>query len=359
VIWQTTGAAAQPPEREIEPVTNILVTGGAGYIGAHACKALAAAGYTPVTFDNLSTGHRHAVRWGPFEPGDILDRARLAAVLERYRPAAVVHFAAVAYVGESVADPAKYYRINAMGSLCLLEAMRDHGIRDMVFSSSCAVYGTPLSLPIFEDAPLRPINPYGRSKMIVEHMLQDFAAAYGLRSVALRYFNAAGDDPDCEAGEDHRPETRIIPLVLDAASGRSPHFTVFGTDYDTPDGTCIRDYVHVSDLASAHVLALRTLQRDPGARAVNLGLGRGHSVREVIGAAERATGLKVPVVNAPRRSGDPPRLISGSHAAQALLGWTPLWTDMDKIVASAWAWHRHLHRQRRGTAEGPTPPAAT
>ena len=230
----------------------VLVTGGAGYIGSHACKALSQAGYLPVTYDNLVYGHEWAAKWGPLEQGDILDRARLEEVMNRYSPKAVMHFAAFAYVGESVTDPGKYYRNNVLGSLTLLEAMRGHDVRHLVFSSTCATYGIPDSLPIQENAPQNPINPYGASKLFVERMLKDFEAAHGISSIALRYFNAAGADPDNEIGESHDPETHLIPLVLDAASGRRSDVTIFGTDYPTPDGTCIRDYIHVSDLADAH-----------------------------------------------------------------------------------------------------------
>ncbi len=235
----------------------VLVTGGAGYIGAHACKALAEAGYRPVVYDNLVAGHRAAVRWGPFEYGDILDRARLDEVIARHAPQAILHFAAFAQVGESVADPGKYYRNNVAGSLTLLQAVRDHGLRRIIFSSSCAIYGTPPALPLTEASPLEPINPYGRSKLMVEQMLEDFERSDGMRWIALRYFNAAGADPDGEIGEDHDPETRIVPLAIAAAGRPDAPLTVFGTDYDTPDGTCIRDYVHVCDLADAHVAALR------------------------------------------------------------------------------------------------------
>lgn len=239
----------------------VLVTGGAGYIGSHACKALANEGYIPVAYDNLVYGHDWAVKWGPFERGDILDRARLDEVMNRYKPKAVMHFAAFAYVGEFVADPGKYYRNNVMGSLTLLEAMRDHGAKHFVFSSTCATYGIPDALPIREDAPQNPINLYGASKLFVERMLKDFEAAHRIGSIALRYFNAAGADPDNETGESHDPETHMIPLVLDAASGRRPSVTIFGTDYNTPDGTCIRDYIHVTDLAEAHAKALSVLER--------------------------------------------------------------------------------------------------
>ena len=302
---------------------SVLVTGGAGYIGSHACKALARAGYLPIVYDNLSYGHEWAVKWGPFERGDILDRTRLDEVLARYRPDAVMHFAAFAYVGESVTDPGKYYRNNVVGSLTLLEAMRDLGITKIVFSSSCATYGLPDRLPISEDAPQRPINPYGASKLMVERMLADFGSAHGLVSTALRYFNAAGADPDGEIGEEHDPETHLIPLVLDAASGRRPHITIFGTDYDTPDGTCIRDYIHVADLAKAHVLALQAIEAGTSAHAYNLGNGRGFSVREVINSVERVTGLSVPAMLGERRAGDPAVLVSDASRARKMLSWQP------------------------------------
>jgi UDP-arabinose 4-epimerase len=318
----------------------VLVPGGAGYIGSHACKALAAAGYLPVVYDNLCHGHEWAVKWGPFERGDILDRGRLDEVIATCRPDAVMHFAAFAYVGESVTDPGKYYRNNVVGSLTLLEAMRDAGINRIVFSSTCATYGIPEKLPIDENSPQRAINPYGASKLMVERMLQDFGNAYGLVWTALRYFNAAGADADCRIGEVHDPETHLIPLVLDAVSGRRPNVTVFGSDYDTPDGTCIRDYVHVTDLAEAHVLALRNTEGEARSGAYNLGNGHGFSVRQVIDAVERVTGLKVPVVFGERRSGDPSILVSDSAKARDQLGWQPKIPGLGEIVRSAWAWHQ-------------------
>ena len=317
-----------------------LVTGGAGYIGSHTCKALSLEGYLPVTYDNLVYGHERAVKWGPFERGDILDRGRLDAVISHYKPEAVVHFAAFAYVGESVVDPGKYYRNNVLGSLTLLEAARDHGIRHFVFSSTCAIYGIPDLLPIREDSRQDPINPYGASKQMVERMLGDFGAAHNIRSVALRYFNAAGADLNNETGESHDPETHLIPLVLDAASGRRPAVTIFGTDYPTPDGTCIRDYIHVSDLADAHVKALQALDSGSPSPAYNLGNGRGFSVREVIDTVERVTGLRVPVKLGDRRPGDPARLISDASRARMELGWEPRIAELDQIIESAWAWHQ-------------------
>jgi len=319
---------------------NILVTGGAGYIGSHACKALAQAGYTPITYDNLVYGHRWAVRWGPFELGDISDRARLNDVIAKYRPAGVMHFAAYAYVGESMQDPGKYYRNNVTGSLTLLEAMRDHGVDKLVFSSTCATYGTPGQVPITEAHPQRPINPYGASKLMVERMLTDFDQAHGLRSMSLRYFNAAGADPDGDIGEVHDPETHLIPLVLDVALGRRPAITVFGDDYDTPDGSCIRDYIHVSDLAAAHVSAFRELEAGAPSDAYNLGNGRGFSVFEVIERAELITGTSIPVKIGPRRVGDPPRLVGDARRAREVLRWLPDYATLDQLLATAWRWQR-------------------
>ena len=322
--------------------STILVTGGAGYIGAHACKALAAAGFLPVAFDNLSYGHAEAVRWGPFERGDIADRRRLDEVFARYRPAAVMHFAAFAYVGESVTDPGKYYRNNTAGTLTLLEAMRDHGVGALVFSSTCATYGVPERVPIVESEPQAPINPYGMSKLMVEAMLRDFDTAHGLKSIALRYFNAAGADPECEIGESHDPETHLIPLALDAVSGNGRPLTVFGQDYDTADGTCIRDYIHVTDLAEAHVAALRSLLSGAESRAYNLGTGNGFSVRQVMDAVEKVTGRAVPHDVGPRRAGDPAALVADPSAANRELGWQPRMSDLDTIVATAWAWHQKV-----------------
>ena len=307
---------------------SVLVTGGAGYIGSHACKALARAGYLPVVYDNLCYGHEWAVKWGPLERGDILDRARLDEVLARYRPDALMHFAAFAYVGESVTDPGRYYRNNVAGTLNLLEAMRDLRIGRIVFSSTCATYGLPQKLPISEDVAQRPINPYGASKLMVERMLSDFENAHGIVWAALRYFNAAGADPDHEIGEAHDPETHVMPLMLDAASGRRSHVTVFGTDYDTPDGTCIRDYIHVTDLAEAHVLALQAIESGTPSNAYNLGIGRGFSVREVIAAVERVTGLAVPVILGERRPGDPPSSsVTRRRPTRSWVGSRRFWTS--------------------------------
>jgi UDP-arabinose 4-epimerase len=322
----------------------VLVTGGAGYVGSHACKALARAGFVPVTYDNLSNGHEWAVRYGPLERGDILDRQALDVAIARHAPVAVLHFAALAYVGVSVSDPATYYRNNVAGSLNLLEAMKDAGIGAIVFSSTCATYGVPPPAPISEGTPQHPINPYGATKLVVEWMLRDFAHAYGLRYAALRYFNASGADPDNEIGEAHFPETHLIPLALDAASGRGGELSVFGDDYDTPDGTCIRDYIHVSDLADAHVLALEALLAGMASNAFNLGNGNGFSVRDVLGAIRRATGLEVPHRIAPRRAGDPALLVADASRARDVLGWRPRHDDLDEIIRTAWAWHQKAIR---------------
>jgi UDP-arabinose 4-epimerase len=321
---------------------SVLVTGGAGYIGSHACKVLARAGYQPVVFDNLSRGHRGAVRWGPFVEGDIADRLRLCAALAEHRVSAVMHFAAYAYVGESVADPALYYRNNLGGTLSLLEAMRETGVSEIVFSSTCATYGIPDGVPIGESTPQRPVNPYGETKLAIERALHWYGEAYGMRSAALRYFNAAGADPEGEIGECHEPETHLVPLVLQAALGQRPQIDIFGTDYPTPDGTAIRDYVHVHDLAIAHLRALERLGAGGDSIGVNLGTGSGHSVREVIAAAEAVSGRMVPARDAPRRPGDPPALVADPSLAAEILGWRAQHSDLDTIIRTALAWHtRH------------------
>jgi UDP-arabinose 4-epimerase len=321
----------------------VLVTGGAGYIGSHACKALAEAGHEPITYDNLSTGHDWAVRWGPLEVGDILDPARLAEVFARHRPDAVMHFAALAYVGVSVRDPSSYHRTNVVGTLNLLDASRAAGVSRIVFSSSCATYGVPERVPIAIDTPQRPVNPYGWTKLAGERMLTEHCAAYGLGAVALRYFNASGAETSATIGEDHEPETHLIPLALDVAAGRRPHLDLYGDDYPTPDGTCIRDYVHVCDLAEAHVRALDLCEAG-AMRAANLGVGRGYSVHEVVDAVRRVTGREVPRRIAPRRPGDPPALVADASPASTLPGWSARWTELDAIIDSAWRWHRRHFR---------------
>lgn len=320
-------------------MSTVLVTGGAGYIGSHTCKALARAGHTPIAYDNLSHGHRWAVKWGPLEEGDVRDRERLMDVLRRYRPEAAIHFAAYAYVGESVERPLAYYDNNVNGSLTLLEAMRSCGVARLVFSSSCAVYGTPERLPIDEGQLLAPINPYGATKRMVEQMLADAAGAHDLRSVSLRYFNAAGADLDGELGEAHDPEPHLIPRVLEAATVGGTVF-VYGDDYETRDGTCERDYIHVTDLADAHVRALEHLAEANGVTAFNLGTGAGHTVREIVDAATRVTGRPVSVQVGERRAGDPAALVADGGRAQSVLGWRPLHSSLDTILGSAWTWRR-------------------
>ena len=317
---------------------SILVTGGAGYVGSHACKALAEAGYQPVVYDNLSRGHAEAARWGPLVEGDLHDGARLSATMRAHRIGAIMHFAALAYVGESVSDPATYYNNNVGGTLALLGAMRVAGVATIVFSSTCAVYGVPDRLPISETTATAPLNPYGDTKLAIERALHWYGAAYGIRYTALRYFNAAGADPDGEIGEDHEPETHLIPLVLRAALGRADPLQIFGADYATRDGTAIRDYIHVSDLASAHVAALGHLAAGGDSLALNLGTGQGCSVREVIAAVERIAGRKVPRSEAPRRPGEPPELVADPALAFARLGWRPRHSDLDTIIRTALAW---------------------
>ncbi len=321
-------------------MNSILVTGGAGYIGSHACKALAAAGEIPVTYDNLVTGWEQAARFGPFERGDLTDRARLDAVFARHRPRAVMHFAALSRVGEAMEDPGRYWRNNLLGSLTLVEAALAAGVRDIVFSSTCAVYGEQDGVTLDEGSALRPVNAYGASKRAVEEMLSHFEAAHGLRSVVFRYFNVAGADPAAEIGELHRPETHLVPLILQAIDGQRPALTIHGTDYDTPDGTCIRDYVHVSDLVAAHLAGLRWLEEGRGSRVFNLGTGHGYSVREVIDAARAVTGREVPVAEGPCRAGDCTRLVSGSGRAEAELGWRPARSTLETMIEDAWRWHR-------------------
>jgi UDP-glucose-4-epimerase GalE len=318
---------------------NILVTGGAGYIGSHTAKALSRAGYRPVTYDSLVYGHRHAVKWGPFIEGDIADTAKLERVIKDEAIDAVVHFAAFAYVGESVTKPEIYFQNNVVGSLSLLDAMRHTGVKPIVFSSTCATYGMPDRMPITEDTLQRPINPYGETKLMIERALAWYGPAHDIRSVSLRYFNACGADPEGEIGEEHDPETHLIPLILDAALGKRAAIDVFGTDYPTPDGTAVRDYIHVQDLADAHVKALAYLFAGGETTQVNLGTGTGNSVREVIDAVERVTGRAVPKREVARRAGDPPELVADPSKANSLLGWKPAMSDIDSIIRTAWAWH--------------------
>lgn len=316
----------------------VLVTGGAGYIGSHVCKALAARGYRPVTLDNLSRGHASAVKWGPLEVGGIGDRPFVASVFERWRPEAVFHFAAFAYVGESMVNPAAYYENNVMGSLTLLEAMRRADVRRLVFSSTCATYGEVEQLPITEETPQRPINPYGRTKHMIESAIRDYTEAHAFEHVIFRYFNAAGADPDGEIGESHEPEPHLIPNALAVALDRRSHLDVYGMDYPTPDGTCIRDYVHVSDLAEAHLLGFEKLTRKGGGLIYNLSTGRGVSVRDIVASVERVTGRRIETKAAPRRPGDPPILYASAERATRELEWSPRRSALDMIVADAWSW---------------------
>jgi UDP-glucose-4-epimerase GalE len=322
---------------------SILIVGGAGYIGSQTAKRVAQAGLAPVVFDNLVHGHEWAVKWGPLVVGDLADGALIRRVLAEHQVTAVVHFAAYAYVGESVVHPRKYFRNNVAGTLNLLDAMLDAGVRDIVFSSSCATYGVPRRVPIAEDHPQAPVNPYGETKLAVERVLQWYQRAYPLRFAALRYFNAAGADPDGEVGEDHDPETHLIPLAIEAALGGNP-LQIYGTDYPTPDGTAIRDYIHVQDLADAHVAALERLQGGTRDLFVNLGTGRGHSVREVIAAVERASGKKVPARESDRRAGDPPELVADARLAGDVLGWKPRIPNIETIVEHAWRWRTRRSR---------------
>jgi UDP-glucose 4-epimerase len=317
---------------------HVLVTGGAGYIGAHACKVLAAAGFIPVTFDNLATGWQAAVKFGPFVRGDLLDRAALDAAFAQYRPVAVMHFAALSLVGESVADPGKYWRVNVGGSLNLIEAAVTAGCPRFVFSSTCATYGDHDGVMLDEATPQRPINAYGATKRAIEEMLGHFGVSHGLNHVIFRYFNVAGADPDGAVGERHEPETHLIPVMLDAIAGKRAGLILHGTDYPTPDGTCIRDYVHVMDLAEAHVLGLQYLLDGKGSRVFNLGTGHGFSVREVMDHARIVTNQDVPVTVGPRRAGDAAALVSGSTRAAAELGWTPHRSTLPQMIADAWRW---------------------
>lgn len=324
----------------------VLVTGGAGYVGSHACKALAAAGHEPVAYDNLRAGHRWAVQWGPFEHGDILDAARVAETIERHGAQAVMHFAALAYVGESVAQPNLYYQTNVGGLVSVLKAMNACGVKRAVFSSTCAVYGTPRRTPISEDQLCEPISPYGRSKLMCEQILKDHAAADGIGAIALRYFNAAGADPDGQIGEVHDPETHLIPLVLEAAAGLRDAITIFGEDYNTSDGTCVRDYIHVSDLARAHVAALEACHPGDFA-AYNLGTGSGYSVREIIEAVRSLTNHDFLVKTGSARPGDPPTLVADTTRAAEALGWTAQESDLPTLIETAWRWLTEFSPERQ------------
>ncbi|MCG2828617.1 UDP-glucose 4-epimerase GalE [Methanothermobacter sp. K4] len=317
----------------------ILIVGGAGYIGSHVNKFLSERGYETLILDNLTKGHRESVKWGEFIEGDLGDRIILERIFTRYDIEAVMHFAAFTDVGESVQKPGDYYRNNVTNTMNLLDSMLENGVSRFIFSSTCAVYGNPSSIPITEEHPLNPISPYGRSKLMVEEILRDYSDAYGLSYVSLRYFNAAGADPDGEIGELHEPETHLIPIVLDAAMGLRDSVRIFGTDYPTPDGTCIRDYIHVMDLADAHWRALEYLEGERSG-VFNLGNGNGFSVREVIETCREVTGASIRVVEDERRPGDPPELVGSSKMAREILGWKPAFTELEEIIKTAWNWHR-------------------
>lgn len=328
---------------------NILVTGGAGYIGSHTCKALARDGYIPVTYDNLSTGHKAAVRWGPLIHGDILDTEALNTAIRKYRPLAIMHFAASSLVGESVRNPEQYYNNNVVGSLSIVKSMCTNNVRHLVFSSSCAVYGNPEQIPIPDDHPVRPVNTYGNTKLAVENMLHDFSWAANLHYISLRYFNAAGADPECGIGEQHFPESHLVPLAIQAVLGETKRLEIYGDDYDTPDGSAVRDYIHVNDIADAHILALQSLLNGGDNACLNLGTGVGTSVREIIAAVEQISNRTVPVSQAPRRQGDPAMLVAKPSQRLINLGWRPVYT-LHEIIKTAWMWHMAQYAGRRKKA---------
>ncbi|MDI6644032.1 MAG: UDP-glucose 4-epimerase GalE [Methanobacteriaceae archaeon] len=321
----------------------ILITGGAGYIGSHLNKKASAEGYETVVLDNLIYGHKDFLKWGNFHKVDLADVDALRSIFQKYEIDAVMHFAAFTNVGESVSDPQKYYQNNLKNTINLLQVMLENHVKKFIFSSTCATYGLPNKIPITEDHPQNPINPYGKAKLMVEKILEDYSNAYNLKYVSLRYFNAAGADPDVEIGEWHLPETHLIPLVLDAAMGRRDHVKIFGTDYDTPDGTCIRDYIHVMDLADAHLKALQYLEDEKRSEVFNLGNGNGFSVREVIKKSEKVTGKPISIIETDRRPSDPPVLIGSSIKAGKILNWHPKYKNLEKIIESAWKWHQKIY----------------
>lgn len=323
-------------------MTKILVTGGAGYIGSHVNKELTRQNYETLVLDNLVYGHCELVKWGEFILADLANKEQLRLIFQKFDIQAVIHFAAFAYVGESIVEPRYYYQNNLVNTLNLIEAMLDFGVKYIIFSSSCATYGVPYEIPITENHLQNPINPYGRSKLMIENILEDYAYAYDLHYVSLRYFNAAGADANSEIGEWHNPETHLIPLVLDTACGHKDHVQIYGTDYDTPDGTCIRDFIHVTDLAHAHILALQYLQNNGDCRTFNLGNGKGFSVKELIKCVGKVTGKDISYKEIARRPGDPPCLVGSAHKAQTVLGWEPKYKDLEEIVESAWRWHKKI-----------------
>jgi len=316
----------------------ILIAGGAGYIGSHANKILNKSGHETVVYDNLSRGHREFSKWGHFVLGDLADKDQLRLCFKTYQIEAVMHYCAFCYVGESVNHPSEYYRNNVVNTLNLLDVMVEYGVKYFIFSSTCATYGNPVQLPMPEEHPQQPINPYGKSKLMVEQILKDYDEAYGIRHICLRYFNAAGADPEGEIGEWHEPEPHLIPISLQAAAGQREHVQIYGTDYETPDGTCIRDYIHVNDLAAGHLLALKHLQKGAVSDVFNLGNGNGFSVKEVIHAAERVTGKSIKIVEAEMRPGDPPILVGSADKARKILNWQPEYPRLDEIIKTAWLW---------------------
>ena len=322
----------------------IFIVGGAGYIGSHVNKFLSNKGYKTLIFDNLSKGHEEFVKWGEFIKGDLKDRRLLDRIFREYDISAVMHFAALTDVRESIQDPRSYYKNNFKNTLNLIEAMQKSNVKNFIFSSTCAVYGNPIKVPITEDHPCNPISPYGRSKLMIENILEDYSNAYDFNYVSLRYFNAAGADPQTEIGEWHKPETHLIPIILDVAIGKRENVQIFGTDYPTPDGTCIRDYIHVMDLADAHYRALKFLEEDKSG-IFNLGNGDGFSVKEIIETCREVTGKKIPAIESQRRPGDPPRLIGSSKKAREILGWKPKFTSIKSIIETAWEWHQKLNNE--------------
>ena len=325
----------------MENKDRILITGGAGYIGSHTAKLLHTKGYDIVVFDNLCRGHKEFVKWGEFVNGDLNNIDLIKRVICEKQIKAVIHFAAFAYVGESVESPGKYYKNNLSNTINLLNAMVEEGVNKLIFSSTCSTYGNPIEIPISETHPQCPINPYGKSKFMIEQILEDFDTAYNLKSIALRYFNAAGADPEGEIGERHDPETHLIPNVLNVALGKNDSFNIWGTDYSTKDGTCIRDYIHVNDLAEAHIYALCKLYETAKTGFYNLGTGRGYSVKEIIKAVEEITGKKINYLERSRRAGDPPILVADYNKAKAELDWTPACSDLNSIIQTAWNWHKN------------------
>jgi len=321
----------------------IFIAGGAGYIGSHVNKMLNERGYETLVFDNLIYGHREFVKWGKFIHGDLADRELLRQCFRSNRISSVMHFSAFAYVGESVVDPARYYRNNVSNTLNLLDVMNEFGVRTFIFSSTCATYGIPKTVPITEDHPQHPINPYGRSKLMIEQILEDYDRAYGIKSVNLRYFNAAGADPDGEIGERHNPETHLIPLTIYAALGVNEAIKIFGVDYPTRDGTCLRDYIHVSDLGDAHIKALELIEKNGRSESFNLGNGSGFTVKEVIDTVREVSGRNFKVTEVDRREGDPPTLISDSSKAFRVLQWRPRFAELPLIIETAWKWHKKSH----------------